>query len=85
MNSIRKASEFTEVTFTTDGLIFLSEGDNYYDYHMGLDFFNQLPSKNKQLVVFHLDSVSSWHCQNGASYVTNDHLFDWLLEERLNE
>ncbi|AZR97651.1 dipeptidyl aminopeptidase [Streptococcus suis] len=82
---LRKASEFTEVTFTTDGLIFLSEGDNYYDYHMGLDFFNQLPSKNKQLVVFHLDSVSSRHCQNGASYVTNNHLFDWLLDERLNE
>lgn len=65
----------------TDCLVLLAKNDNYYDYRLGETFFNKIPAKNKQLILFDKSTFSSdLHCQNGAAYDSNDQLFEWLLK-----
>lgn len=63
----------------TDCLVFVAKQDNYYDYQLGIRFFNQILSTNKKLILFDKNKFSSdLHCQNGAAYDANDQIFDWL-------
>lgn len=84
LNSLlKRCGEFNEESslknLNNDVLIFLAENENYYDFHFGLDFYDKIPAKNKKLILFNKTSFSSdLHCQNGASYDSNDQIFEWL-------
>lgn len=71
--------DFEELTLKTPTLVCLAKKDNYYDYTLGIDYFNSIQSHQKKLIIFDKSLFSSdLHCQNGASYDTNDEIFDWL-------
>lgn len=75
--------ELSRKNLETDTLILLAENENYYDFRLGLDFFDNIPSQNKKLVLFNKTSFSSdLHCQNGAAYDANDVIFEWLNSPR---
>lgn len=85
---LKVTSRFNETiayqNLTTDCLIFLAKNENYYDYQLGINFYQKIPAKNKRLVIFDKQDFSAdLHCQNGASYDSNDQLFQWLNEETL--
>ncbi|WP_291292522.1 alpha/beta hydrolase [Enterococcus sp.] len=80
---LEKCSKFNEQialeALQTDTLILLAENENYYDYRLGQNFYEKIPAKNKKLILFNkINSVSDLHCQNGASYASNESIFDWL-------
>lgn len=65
----------------TDVLILLAENENYYDFHLGFEFFEKIPAKNKKIICFNKTNFSSdLHCQNGAVHDGNDQIFEWLQE-----
>ncbi|EBF5152286.1 alpha/beta hydrolase [Listeria monocytogenes] len=65
----------------TDCLVLLARNENYYDYQLGVSFFQKIPAKHKKLILFDKQKYSSdLHCQNGAAYDANDQLFLWLAE-----
>lgn len=77
--------EFSETivydNLKTGCLILVAKEDNYYDYQLGIDFFNKITVKNKKLILFDKTKYSSnFHCQNGAAYDANDQIFEWLTE-----
>ncbi|KKD49214.1 alpha/beta hydrolase family protein [Listeria seeligeri] len=65
----------------TDTLVFVAKNENYYNYQLGNQFFEQIPAKHKKLILFDKEHFSSdLHCQNGAGYDGNDQIFLWLNE-----
>ncbi|WP_265459605.1 serine aminopeptidase domain-containing protein [Enterococcus sp. HY326] len=84
-NLLKKTAAFSEElaysNLTADCLIFLAEKENYYDYRLGLNFFEKIPASRKKLVCFNKEKFSSeLHCQNGAAYESQEVLFSWLAE-----
>ena len=81
---LKKCSQFNEKIslkkLRTDTLVLLAENENYYDFRLGLNFYENIPAKNKKLILFNKTNFSSdLHCQNGASFDSNDQIFEWLL------
>lgn len=71
--------EFEELTVQIPVLICIAKNDNYYPYQLGMDYFEKLDNTEKKLILFDQEEhFSDLHCQNGASYETNDAIFDWL-------
>ena len=65
----------------TDCLVLLAKKDNYYDYQLGLNFFQKIPAQKKKKIIFNKQDFSTdLHCQNGSAYDANDQIFQWLLE-----
>ncbi|MDO7798997.1 serine aminopeptidase domain-containing protein [Enterococcus avium] len=65
----------------TDTLILLAENENYYDFHLGKNFYEKIPAKKKKLILFNKVKFSSdLHCQSGAGYDSNEQIFEWLNE-----
>ena len=63
----------------TDTLVLLAENENYYDFRLGLNFYENIPAINKKLILFNKTNFSSdLHCQNGATHDSNDQIFEWL-------
>ena len=76
---IRYCREFEELPVKNPVLICVSKKDNYYDSSLGIEYYQSLSIKEKRLVVFDKEKYfSELHCQNGASFVTNDLIFEWL-------
>lgn len=76
---IRYCREFEELPVKNPVLICVSKKDNYYDSSLGNEYYHSLSIKEKRLVVFDKEKYfSELHCQNGASFVTNDVIFEWL-------
>ena len=71
--------EFEELPVNNPVLVCVAKNDNYYDSSLGVEYYNSLSIKEKRLVVFDKNSYfSELHCQNGASFDTNDVIFEWL-------
>lgn len=76
---IRYCREFEELPVKNPVLICVSKKDNYYDSSLGIEYYHSLSIKEKRLVLFDKEKYfSELHCQNGASFVTNDLIFEWL-------
>lgn len=76
---IRYCREFEELPVNNPVLVCVSKKDNYYDSSFGIEYYHSLSIKEKRLVVFDKEKYfSELHCQNGASFVTNDVIFEWL-------
>ena len=71
--------EFEELPVNNPVLVCVAKNDNYYDSSLGQHYFDALKIKEKRLVVFDKENYfSELHCQNGASFDTNDVIFEWL-------
>lgn len=71
--------EFEELPVNNPVLVCVAKNDNYYDASLGQHYFDALKIKEKRLVVFDKENYfSELHCQNGASFDTNDVIFEWL-------
>lgn len=71
--------EFGELPVNNPVLVCVAKNDNYYDSSLGIEYYNSLNENEKRLVVFDKNSYfSELHCQNGASFDTNDVIFEWL-------
>lgn len=71
--------EFEELPVNNPVLVCVAKNDNYYDSSLGIEYYNSLNENEKRLVVFDKNSYfSELHCQNGASFDTNDVIFEWL-------
>ena len=71
--------EFEELPVNNPVLVCVAKNDNYYDSSLGQHYFDTLKIKEKRLVVFDKENYfSELHCQNGASFDTNDVIFEWL-------
>ena len=71
--------EFEELPVNNPVLVCVAKNDNYYDSSLGVEYYNSLSIKEKRLVEFEKNNYfSELHCQNGASYDTNDVIFEWL-------
>ena len=71
--------EFEELPVNNPVLVCVAKNDNYYDSSLGQHYFDALKIKEKRLVVFDKENYfSELHCQNGASFDTNDIIFEWL-------
>lgn len=82
-NLLKKCSKFNEgislEKLNTDTLVLLAENENYYDFRLGLNFYENIPAINKKLILFNKTNFSSdLHCQNGATHDSNDQIFEWL-------
>ena len=76
---IRYCSKFEELVVNNPVLVCVAKNDNYYDSSLGIEYFKSLSVKEKRLVVFEKNNYfSEIHCQNGASFDTNDIIFEWL-------
>lgn len=80
---LKKCSKFNEdislKKLNTDTLVLLAENENYYNFRLGLNFYENIPAINKKLILFNKTNFSSdLHCQNGASHDSNDQIFEWL-------
>ena len=71
--------EFDKLPVNNPVLVCVAKNDNYYDSSLGQHYFDALKIKEKRLVVFDKENYfSELHCQNGASFDTNDVIFEWL-------
>ena len=71
--------ESEELPVNNPVLVCVAKNDNYYDSSLGQHYFDALKIKEKRLVVFDKENYfSELHCQNGASFDTNDVIFEWL-------
>lgn len=82
---LKRCSQFNEAIslkkLKTATLMLLGEEENYYDFNLGLAFYEKIPTTNKKLILFNkLNFSSNLHCQNGASYDSNDQIFEWLKD-----
>lgn len=82
-NLLKKCSKFNEgislEKLNTDTLVLLAENENYYDFRLGLNFYENIPAINKKLILFNKTNFSSdLHCQNGATHDSNGQIFEWL-------
>ena len=76
---IRYCREFEELVVNNPVLVCVAKNDNYYDSSLGIEYYNSLSIKEKRIVVFEKNNYfSELHCQNGASFDTNDVIFEWL-------
>ncbi len=76
---IRYCREFEELVVNNPVLLCVAKNDNYYDSSLGIEYYNSLNENEKRLVVFDKNSYfSELHCQNGATFDTNDVIFEWL-------
>ncbi len=71
--------DYKELPLKSPCLVCLASNDNYYNYELGIKYFNNILSQDKKLIIFNKDNYASdMHCQNGSAYDTNDEIFEWL-------